>query len=418
MLDVDPGAIESIGDALDVRTYRGHASDAAALREAGAADCDLLIAATNSDETNLLCASIGKGLGAAKSIARVHHSAFYDRRHIDYARHLYVDRLVCPEYITAVEIAGSLRNPGALAIEHFARGQLEMQQIVVTEGAPVVGVPLRNVRLPKGTRLGTVARNGTASVPDGQTVLEAHDVITLIGETRVFAKASEMFQSGQIKRRHIAIMGGSAISVWLARALPSPQFSVRLFERNRARAESLADKLGHITVIQADPTDLTVFAEEKLDSVDAFVAGTNDDEHNLLASMLVKSRCKARTVAVIQRSTYLHLLENIGLDMAYSPRVVASKEILRLAYAGPIQSIASLDEAAANVYEIRPQRSSAVLGVPLAKLSLPTGCAIAAIQRGDDVSVPGGSDTISPGDVIIAIAPADSESRLRKTFLK
>ncbi len=417
LIDLDPAALAGVGDLLDVRTLRGHASDASALREAAVADCDLMIAATDSDEINLLSASAAKGLGAAKSIARVHHTAFYDTTNLDYARHLGVDRLVCPEYLTSMEIAGSLRNPGVMAVEHFARGQIEMQQVAVTEGARAAGVPLSRLQLPGGTRLGAVLRNGKAEIPDGQTVIQAGDVVTLIGETRSFAQATELFQSGQIKRRAIVLMGGSAIGVWVARALRGPRFSVRLFERNRKRAETIANKLPHITVIQADPTDLTVFSEEKLEAADAFVAVTNDDEHNLLAAMLVKSLSKARTGAVIQRSTYLHMLERIGLDLPYSPRSIATKEILRLADAGPVQSIATLAESTADVYEIRPKESSAILGIPLSKLKLPQHCTIAAIQRESSVRVPGASDTIKPGDTIIAIAPHHNEAKLRKTFL-
>ena len=418
VIDLDKAALEQIGDLLDVKTLRGGAADAATLREAGVADADLVIAATDGDETNLLCAAAAKFLGAKKSIARVHHGAYYSRKHLDYAARLGIDRLVCPEFITAVEIAGSLRNPGAMAVEHFAREELEMQQIAVTEGADAIGVPLRDLKLPRGTRLGTVSRDGIASIPDSQTTLLPGDIITLVGETRTFEQASKLFQAGKIKRRHIVIMGGSAIGVWIARALRGRAFSVRLFERNRARAEVLADKLPHITVIQADPTDPAVFTEEGLESADAFVAATNDDEHNLLASMLFKSNSKARTIAVLQRATYIKMLERIGLDQACSPRILASKEILRIARAGRIQSIATLAESTAYVYEVRPVQASPALGIPLSQVKLPAQCTIAAILRDGKVTVPGGDDAIKAGDSLVVIAPHGAESKLKKIFLK
>ncbi len=418
VIDRDAAALKALGDLLDVRTLRGHAAAASTLREAGVAGCDLIIAATDSDETNLLCATVAKGIGAGKSIARVHHSSFYDRRHYDYAEQLNIDRLVCPELITAVQIAGCLRSPGAMAVEHFARERIEMQQLAVTDGAPAVGVPLAKLALPKGTRLATVDRGDTSFIPDGQTVLAPGDVITLIGETRAFAKVSQMFQFGSVKRQAVVIVGGSPIGVWLARALRSHRFSVRLFERNRARAEELADKLPHITVIQDDPTDPSVFAEEKLHSVDAFVAVTNDDEDNLLAVMLARSQSQAMTIAVLQSANYLSILERIGVDRAYSPQVLASKEILRLASAGPIQSLATLACSTVDIYEIRPTPTAAALGIPLAKLKLPENTTIAAVQHNSDVRVPGAADTIKPGDTIIVIAPHGAESQLRKTFLK
>jgi len=415
LVDRSAQVLAVVEDSFDVRVLRAAATEADALRQAGADTCDLLVAATDSDEINLLCASIGKALGAGKVVARVHHSAYYVGRGLDYARHFGIDQLICPEHLTALEIAGVLRNPGAIWIEHLARGKVELQRLAVDARADVIGVPLRELRL-RAARVATVEREGRAFIAGADTVLRHGDIVTLIGEARAFEATCRRFQTQRPEAHHVVIMGGSAMGVWLARALQSRHFSVRLFETDRARAEELSGKLEHVTVIQADPTDPLVFADERIDSADAFVALTYDDEHNILAAVQAKSKGVARTIAVLARPTYLNLIERVGIDRAFCPRIVAGREILRIVRSGPVRLMASLAEGVAGVFEIRPHPASKALGVPLSRIRLPRDCMIAAIQRGETVTVPGGEDHIEADDTVVAIAPHEHDKKLRKLF--
>lgn len=416
VVDLSAQKLAALDEVLDVRSLLGNGTQADVLIEAGCRSADLFIAATNVDEINLLAASIAKGVGADKCIARVHHAVYFDRRGIDYAAHLGIDHLVCPEYSTAIAIAAALRSPGALAIENFARGRIEMQQIPVSPGAPAVGVMLKDLKLPSSTRLAAIDRAGGAFLPQADTTVQADDIITLIGETESFEKARRLFYTSSDRRRRIIILGGTGQSVWLCRALKDSGLSIRLFEPEAERAEELAEKLGWVTVLKADAIHTDALRDERVDQADAFIALTNDDEQNILAAARAKSMGCPTAIAVLQRGTYLHLLDFVGIDRAFSPRVTAVNEILRLLEPGPIRDLATLSEGVLEVYEIQvPDTATALVDRALRDIRFPTHLIIAAIQRGEDtVFVPGADSHIRAGDTMIVIAAPEAQKKLRR----
>lgn len=408
--------LRDLSDTLDVSTMVGHAGDPSLLIRAGADRCDLFVAATSIDEVNILAASIARGLGAGMVIARAHHSAFHGGEHLDLLAHFRIDHLVFPERLTALEIVGALRDPGVQAVRRFAGEQVEMEQLTVAEDAPAVGTPLRSLRLPEGARVGVVVRQAHAFLPGPDTVLHPNDTITLVAAADVFEKAAAVFSTAKARARRVVISGGTAMGVWLARALSGSQMQVRLFEPDEARATELAEKLPHVTVLAADPTSPSVFEEEAIGSADAFVALGAHEEDNVLAALLAKSRGVRQTIAVLEESTYLDLVRQLGIDRVYSPRLVAAREIQMLADPRPVKPIADLIPDVAAVYEIRPRRNAPGLDRPLKDLGLPEGCVIIAIQRARRVRVPRATDTIQSGDVVVAIAPLTAEKTLRRLF--
>lgn len=417
IIDNDAGKLAELEDAMDVRSLLGNGTQADVLIEAGVGKADLFLAATNIDEINLLSASVAKGVGARRCIARVHHSAFYEKRGLDYDRYLGIDHMVCPEYATAVAIAQTLRSPGALAVERFARGRVEMQQLPIGADAPAVGKPLLALDLPGHTRVASIERGGAAFIPDGQTEVQAGDVVTLIADVDVFAKAAKVFDPDAGRRRRVIILGGTSMGVWLCRALQSRMFSVRLIESDRARAEELAAKLDWVTVLCADLNDTNVLEEERTDQADAFVALTKDDESNLLGAAHAKSLGAKSAFAVLQRPTYQHLLGHVGIDRAFSPRAVAVGQILQLIEDEPVRVLAELAHGIADVYEVRVPASAAdVINRPLREVQFPGKTIIAAIQRGDDAHVPSADDTIMADDTLIIIGPGGMTKQLRAIF--
>jgi trk system potassium uptake protein TrkA len=212
-------------------------------------------------------------------------------------------------------------------------------------------------------------------------------------------------------------MGGSATGVWLSREFRGRQFSVRLYETDRARAEELADKLDHVTVVQADPTNPLTFFEEHIRRCDVFIALSNNDEHNILGGVQAQSMGVQRCIVVIQQPTYLNVLERVGIDRAFSPRVIASREIQRVANKSPLQLMATLAEGVADIYQVQARENSLAVGQSLSNLELPAGCRVAAIQRGDQVHVPAAADRIEPGDGVVVIAKRGSQKQLRRFFL-
>lgn len=416
VIDLSAERLRLLNDTLDVRTLVGHCDHLEALREAGAERCDLMIAATRIDENNLLAAFMAKALGTSKTIVRVHHTANFSLRGTPIAERLGIDELICPEHLVSLALARTIRNPGSIALEEFGRGQLLMQRIEVTGGAAAVGKKLSEIVLPASARLATVERASGPLLAEANTEIEKGDYVTLIGARKTFDSARKLFNKGKEKRQLIAIMGQSSTAVWLCRALKSHVFSVKLFVEDHARAEELSEKLGHVTVIEGDPTDTATFTDERLEKMDAFIGVTDDDEHNILACAQAKGLGVAVAIAVVKRVKYRHLYPHVGIDHAFSPREVAVKAIQHLIDVGPVRSLARFAENIAEVYEIRPSRRAKVLGHELRNIKLPPQAMIAAMRRGDDVYLPGASDRIAPGDTILIIGPRGIEGDLRKLF--
>lgn len=417
VIDLDPARLAELEEVLDVRSLVGNGAQADTLLEVGCAGADLFVSATNIDEVNLLACSVAKGVGAAMTIARVHHSAFFEERGFSYTRHLGVDHLVCPEYTTSQAIASTLRSPGALAIEQFARGAVEMQRLPVSDNAEVIGTPLRDLHMPGRALLTVVERNGKAVFPGADTVIQQGDVVTLIGDAGSFDQIRQLFQSQPAHRIRVMVMGGSTLGVWLCRALRSRAFSVRMFEADAKRAQELSEKLDWITMINADVIKTDALVEERIDQADAFVAVTEDEEENILAAARAKSMGVKLAIAVLERPTYLHLLQHIGIDRAFSPRATAAQEILRRLEPGPVRRLATLADDFADVYEARvPETAVKVINTPLRDLRFPDRCIIAAIQRGDEVFVPTADSEIKAGDVVVAVAPAGGQRGLNRAF--
>jgi len=417
VIDLSAGQLRAVSNVLDVRTLVGHCAHVDVLREAACEKCDLLVAATDSDEINLLTASLGKQIGAKRTVVRVHHTANFTLRSTPFAKHLGVDEMLCPEHLTALEIGRAIRSPGSIALEDFSRGQLLMQRLQVMSGASAEGKKLSELTLPPSVRLATVEDEDGPHIAQASTVIRGGHWVTVIGETKSFESARKLFSKEKEKRQHIAIMGGGATSVWLARRLKSKFFSVRLFVDDQARAEALADKLTHVTVLVADPTDSATFTDEQIDKADVFIAAAEDDEHNILGCAQAKALGTALVIAVVQRTKYIHLLEHVKIDFTFSPRQVAVSAILSVIDFGPVRSVAKFADKSTEAYEIHPHKKAGILGKELRNIKLPPQSMIAAIRRDDRVYVPGAEDQVLPGDTLLVIAPRGIHDQLRKVFV-
>ncbi|MHC4447878.1 MAG: NAD-binding protein, partial [Planctomycetota bacterium] len=204
--------------------------------------------------------------------------------------------------------------------------------------------------------------------------------------------------------------------VWLCRALHDRNFAVRLFEIDRARAEQLADKLGWVTVIAANPTDRSVFEEEHIAQADVFVALRQDDENNIIASVLAKSMGVTQVIAVVQGSTYLDLVYHLGVDRVFNPSLVAAQEIESVLEERRLQQFSSLADGVVDAYQVRVGDGSPVIGKALREIKLSPNWIVAAIRRGDDASVPSADDTVEADDTVLVVGRHGMEKPLKKLF--
>ena len=376
----------------------------------------MLVAATSQDEVNLLASTLAKRIGAKQTIARVHEYDFADRHAYDYAEGLGIDHLLCPEFSTAMVIAQNVRNPAAHAVEAFARGQVEMQQFRVDGDCPATQKPLSDLDVPRGARLAAIIRDGTVVIPDSTLRVEMDDTVVLVADADVYDQARKIFKVDEHRRRSVVILGGTMMAQWLCRSLKNKPFSIRLFEKDRERAEELATELDWVTVLNADLVDPGVFNEERIAEADVFVALLNEDEANIIGGVLAKLRGVEMVIVVVQRSTYLEPVFTIGIDRAYSPRTVAAKQIENALDTNAVRVLSSLSDGEVSVFRVRVGEKCSIIGERLRTVKLTPNWSILAVQRGEKTSVPHADADVCAGDVVLVLGRTDRSDDLVKIF--
>ena len=403
VVDVDPMRTRAVNDALDVRAITGSASESSVLFQADVIGADLCLAVTGEDEVNLVAASMAKAMGSRRTIARVYAPVFRDMSTFDYQHHFRIDRLLSLEHLTAMELARGIRNPGSLLVENFARGELEVQELIVSDKSNATGVSLRELDLPAGLRIGSIIRDGKTWIAGAGDTFEVDDHITLIGRREDIDDGKDLFQKKMGPKKGIVIAGGGETGYHLARTLEGRHFAVLVMEQKESRCGFLANNLKQATVVQADATRRSILEEERVGSADAFVACTGDDESNIMACVEARDVGAATVMGVVGRPDYANIVAKIGIELAVSPRDVMAKQVLAYLNTGPVVSRTSLAGGNIAVLEIEVHEGAPATEHVLANLQLPSQCLIAAIMREDYVRVPGADDHMHGGDTAIVL---------------
>ncbi len=415
VVDNNPSHCRLINNELDVRVVTGSASQSAVLFQSDVIGADLCLAVTGDDEVNIVAASMAKAMGARRSIARIYGPVFHDVSTFDYHRHFGIDRLLSLEHLTAMELARGIRNPGSVVLEHFARGELEVLEVVMEETTKAIGVPLKNLGLPATVRIGSIYRDGRLWIAGAEDVIELNDRITLIGNRQDVDSVKGTLQKKEGRRRSVVIAGGGETGYHLARSLQGDRFSVVLMEQSSERSEFLAQHLIKSTVVHADATRRAVLEEERVGSADFFIACTGDDENNIMAGVEARDIGAENVMAVVSRPDYANVVGKLGIDLAVSPRDVLARQILGFLNTGPVISRSTLLGGGVGVYEIEVLPGARATEHVLANLHLPEHCLIAAVMREDFVKVAGADDRLQAGDVVVAlIEDSDIETTLEQ----
>jgi trk system potassium uptake protein TrkA len=416
VIDESQAALDALADSLDVATLLGEPAVAKNLVTAGVADADVVITATDVDEVNLLCASTASYLGADRTFAMVTHSTYLNRDILDYSKIFSIDSLICPSFSTARAIASHLRNPAALKVERLVGHTIELQQFEATKGAAGVGRHLSDVKLPGGARLAAITRDGVTYLPSGLSTVDIGDEVLLVANTDVFHDARRVFRTKDSGRRSVVIMGGSPVAVWLCRALENRGFSIRLFETDSERANELAEKLSWVTVIQADPTDPSVFTDEHIENADAFVALTND-EHNILSCAWAVGLGVAETYPVVSRKDYAPFVKAMGLTHTFSPSELAVAEIQKRLKRNQLTKIATLPGDEMAIYRVRVGKGAPVIGKPLSELQLMPDCMVIVLEHDEHTGVvPSASEVLEERDIVFVVVRQEFVDTLRTLF--
>ena len=412
VVDNDEQALQRAGDQLDIMTVRGNGVSAATLREAGAADADLLVAATNADEVNMVCCLTAKDLGTKHTIARIRNQE-YTNSVAELRRSLKIDMVINPENTTAVEISRLLRFPSAANIETFCRGMVELMGFRLQEGDFLVGSPLHTLpaQIKKLALLFcAVERGGEVSIPNGSFVPRAGDKLYMIGRPDSLDQFFRQLGRYAPKVKQVFLVGGGKVSMYLANILDRMGIRLKIVERSEARCRLISERFPRVTVICGDGTDSELLESENLSASDAFVALTDRDEDNLIISLYAMQQGLPKVITKCNRQNYAGIVRSLGLDSVISPKFVTASHILHVvrgmqnSQGSVMNSLHRIAGGGAEAIDFTVGPNTRNLGVPLRELKLRPGILLAVIVRGKDIIIPEGSSCLMADDRVIIIA--------------
>ena len=419
VVDVDADRLDYVANHLDVAVAEGSGTNPAVLARAGIGKAGLLIAVTNMDEVNIVCCMSARGEHQVVKVARVSNPDFYGQGRHTHPERFGVDVLINPERELALDTVRLLQATAATDIAVFADGAVQLLGLVLTADAPIAGRSLEDVGKEEGNRsLLTVAvqRGGRTIVPTGTTTLEAGDLIYVATTPGEVPHALELCGYRRANLKRVMIAGGSIEAFYLAQLLQQQGVQSTLLVADRARAQELAEKLDKALVLHGDATDVELLELEGVGGMDAFLALTDEDDTNILSSLVAKHSGAKQVITLLNKSEYVPLAVRIGLDAAVSPRLSAANAILRLVRRGSVTRVATFKGSEAEAIAFVVSAASPTVGHPLREIDFPSGAIVAAIVRGPAVTVPRGGDVLNAGDTVIVFALPDAVSGVSKLF--
>ncbi len=423
MVDLEPQRLRALQDRLDLRTVLGSAAHPSVLSEAGIEDADLLVAVTQSDETNLVaCRLAARLFNVPRRIARIRATDYLGNDKVLGEDGFDVDLSICPEQILTDYIVKLVEFPEALQVLDFAHGKVSLVAVRAYSGGPLVGQPLKDMRkhMPHiDTRIVAIFRGDRSIVPDGETVIEPGDEVFCLAASGHIRQVMRELRRMDRPVKRVMIAGGGNIGLRLAHALEE-HYSVRVIEHNKRRCELLAAKLGGALVLNGDTTDEELLEDENVAEMDLFVAVTNDDENNIMSSLLAKRMGARRVVALINRRAYVDLLQSGQIDIAISPAQATIGTLLAHVRRGDVVAVHSLRRGAAEALEavVHGDRESCkVTDRRVEEIDLPPGTTIGAVVRGDEVIMAHHDTLIRVDDhVIVFVSDKKTLPRVEKLF--
>jgi trk system potassium uptake protein TrkA len=423
VVDTDGEKLSQLQDRLDLRTLVGNAAHPSVLEQAGIADTDMLLAVTQSDEVNMVACKLAASLyNTPTRIARIRSADFLARPEVFSKENFCVDFSICPEQILTDYIVKLIEFPEALQVQKFSQGKASLVAVRAFQGGPLVGKPLSFLRsnMPQvETRVAAIFRKDAPLIPEGSTVIEEGDEIFFIAATNNIRSVLKEMRRMDKPAKRVMIVGGGNIGLRLAKALEH-DYQVKLIEYNKKACEKLAGKLTRTLVLNGDGTDEKLLQQEHVGEVDVFCALTNDDENNIMASLLAKQGGAGKVIALINRSAYVDLLQGGKIDIALSPAHVTIGSLLAYVRRGDVAAVHSLRRGAAEVLELvahGDRQSSRVVGRRIDEIDLPKGATIGAIARDGEV-IMGHHDTVIEAEdhVIVFVIDKKMVKKVEKLF--
>ena len=425
IIDRDEEVLQHCQDTLDVLCIQGNGANAKTLLEADVSTADIVISATASDETNMLCCLIAKRLGAKYTIARIRDPEYNESLTL-LQRELGIDLTINPERATAMEISRLLRFPFASNIEFFAKGHVEMVEFRAQEKDSIVGWPMKQLaqRLPGIPRVlyAAVEREGQVHIPNGDFIIRPGDRVHVAADMVTITDYFRFLGRNAIKIKNVMLLGGSRISYYLAKMIIPMGIHVNIIEINPQTAADLSEMLPQADILLGDGTDQELLTQEAIEEMDAFVCLCDRDEENLMTGLYAARQGVPKVVVKNNRVVYEEILSDLGLDSMVSPQSITCNNILRYVRARvngkgtAVERLYRLMDGKAEALEFIAREGDQYIGVALKDLHVRKNTLVAVIVRGSKVIVPFGNDHIEAGDRVVIMAGESGISDLNEVI--
>jgi trk system potassium uptake protein TrkA len=418
LIDKNMDSIRRVTDHIDVQTIHGSGSSPAVLDEAGIRGAEILLAVTDSDETNLVaCLAAHIISPTTKKLARLRDAAYdpYHQTFRDNPPH--IDTIINPEIEVVNTIRRLLSVPGAVDVSDFENGRIKFVGVTLDATSRMAGAALSELPGIFGDArplIAAIVRNEELIVPGGNDRLKPDDLVYFICKQDVLPETLRMFDKHDAPLNRVLIIGGGRIGYRLAALLEQNSIHTKIIERSNERCNALAQTLNKTVVLCGDGSDQELLKEENIQDMDSLVAVTDNEETNILVSLLGRRMGARNSITKISRFSYFPLLSTIGVDQVVSTRLSAISSILQHIRKGKILSATTLKGEQAEVLEAVALETSDIVGKPIKKLAFPKGALLVSVIREEDIIIPTGNTVVEPGDKVIIFAKRQAVAKIEK----
>jgi trk system potassium uptake protein TrkA len=405
IIEKDEGKVKRVIDTLDVQTIHGSGSSIETLKQAGIEDADMIIAVTNSDEVNMISCLVASAQSKVPiKIARIRNPEYSQNSGILGEKHLNIDLTINPEMEMVKTISRLVEIPDATDIVEFAEGRVRITGIKVDPQSYVIGKKLKDLskeNLQHDIIVAAIFRNDKVIVPRGDDIIQENDLVYAVTDAKKIIPITNYFKEKEHKAQRVMILGGGDIGVELAQLFEKKGIKTKIIEQNEQRCSDIAEKLDKTIVLRGSGTDQGLLEEENIKDIDILIAVSEDEQTNIMVSLLAKRLGAKKVISLINHLTYTSLVTNIGVDVVVSPHLAAVSRILQFIRKGKVLSVASFYKENAEAIEIIAMETSDIVNKPLRNIKFPRGAIIGAVVRGKEIIIPTGDTIILPDDRVI-----------------
>jgi trk system potassium uptake protein len=420
IIDKNPEAIKRINDHLDVQTILGSGSSPVLLEQAGIQKAVLFLAVTDSDEINLTACFFARALAPdITKLARVRNQEYVHYKSALTREILNIAHVINPDQEVVRSLERMMEIPGALEVNYFASGKVQLIGVRVCVDSPLIG--LRLMDIPERHRdnrfiVAAIVRDEELLIPTGQDAIRKEDIVYFICESVQVESVLPLFNPCSSSIHNAVIVGGGSVGLLAARTLEKKGFSIKLIEKDQDRCRQLAGELERTVVLYGDGSDGDLLQEENIQDMDVLIALTGSEETNILISLLAKRLGAGKTITRINKFAYVPLARTIGLESVISPRISAVNTILRHVRRGKVISSVSIKGEEAEALEAVALENSGIINKPIKDLRFPRGALILCVIRGEEVLIPDGESVILPKDRIIILSTRRNIERVERSL--